>query len=93
MNFSQIDEDASGLTLKDTVTLSGDVNITGTLGLFGVTAVAQQETTGTTTGFTAGSGTTVVSGSTFTGNFGTAAYTISDAILALKKIGLLAKDA
>ena len=81
MTFSQIDEDGEGLKLN------------GPLSLFGVDPVDQQTTASTTTGFTAGSGTTVVSGSTFTGDFGTAAYTIGSVVRALKKIGVLAKDA
>jgi hypothetical protein len=59
------------------------------IGFFGATAVVQPSTTGTTTGFTAGTGTTVVSGSTFTGNTGTTAYTIGDIVNALKLLGLM----
>lgn len=60
------------------------------IGFFGVTPVAKPSTTGTTTGFSAGSGTTVVSGSTFTGNTGSTAYTVGDIVNALKRLGLLA---
>ena len=67
----------------------GDSN-TGGIGLFGATPVAQQTTTGTTTGFTAGSGTSANDDSTYTGNSGTAAYTVGDIVLALKNIGILA---
>lgn len=52
--------------------------------------VSQQTALGTTTGFTAATGTAVVSGSTFTGGSGTSAYTIGDIVLALKNYGLLA---
>src|SRR5437762_827510 len=40
------------------------------LGFFGASAVSQPATTGTTSGFTAGSGTTVHDDSTFTGGLG-----------------------
>jgi len=60
------------------------------LGFFNKAPVAQQSTTGTTTGFTAGSGTAAKSDSTYTGNTGTAAYTVGDIVLALKNLGLLA---
>jgi hypothetical protein len=60
------------------------------LGFWGVTPVVQPATAGTTTGFTAGAGSTVVSGSTFTGNTGISAYTIGDVVRALKTAGLMA---
>ncbi len=60
------------------------------LGFFGVTAVVQPATTGTSTGFTAGAGTAVKDDSTFTGGTGSTAYRISDIVLALKQIGALA---
>lgn len=60
------------------------------LGFYNKAPVAQQATTGTTTGFTAGAGTAVLSDSTFTGNSGTKAYTVGDIVLALKNLGLLA---
>ena len=57
---------------------------------FGATPVVQPATTGTETGFTAGSGTAVLDDSTFTGNTGSAAYTIGDVVLAMKQLGFLA---
>ena len=62
---------------------------TSKIGFHGATPVVQQATTGTTTGFTAGSGTATLSDSTHTGGSGTAAYTVSDIVLALKNLGLL----
>jgi len=81
-----------------TTTFSGPVVSTNgfssptdsTLGFFGSTPVAQPDTTGTTTGFTAGSGTAVLDDSTFTGDTGSTAYTIGDVVKALKDLGLLA---
>lgn len=60
------------------------------LGFYNATPVVQPATTGTTTGFTAGSGTAAKDDSTFTGNTGTAAYTVGDIVKALKNLGLLA---
>lgn len=57
---------------------------------WGSTPVVQQNTTGTTAGFTAGVGTSVNDDSTFTGNTGSTAYTIGDIVNILKTIGLIA---
>lgn len=79
-------------TVKIGVT-RGDVYISKTGGkfaAFGATPVVQPATTGTTTGFTAGAGTAVNDASTFTGGTGSTAYRISDIVLALKQLGLLA---
>lgn len=62
----------------------------GMLGFYGVNAVIQPATTGTTTGFTANSGTAVKDDSTFTGGTGSKAYTIGDIVLALKQCGIMA---
>jgi hypothetical protein len=51
---------------------------------------AQQSTTGTATGFTAGGGTNATDASTFTGGTGATAYRISDIVKALKAVGILA---
>ncbi len=51
---------------------------------------AQPSTTGTVTGFTAGSSTATKVDSTYTGNTGSTAYTVGDIVLALKQQGLLA---
>ena len=50
----------------------------------------QPATSGTVTGYAAGSSTAVTIDGTFTGNRGTTAYTIGDIVLALKQQGLLA---
>lgn len=59
------------------------------LGFYNATPIIQPSTTGTTTGFTAGSGTAVQSGSTFTGGTGSKAYTIGDIVKALKSLGIM----
>jgi hypothetical protein len=64
---------------------------TGGIGVWGATVPsAQPATTGTVTGYTAGSSTAVTIDGTFTGHTGTSAYTIGDVVLALKQQGLLA---
>ena len=62
------------------------------IGFFNATPVVQQSSTGTAaTGFTANGPTnTVHADSTFTGNVGATAYTISDIVKHLKTIGLIA---
>ena len=61
-----------------------------TLSAAGATwSVAVQGTTATTGTFTAGTGTTAVSGSSWVGNAGTKAYTVSDIVSALKAAGIL----
>lgn len=60
------------------------------IGFWNVAPVAQYATTGTTTGFAAGTGTAVLSASTFTGNTGATAYTIGDVVRALKLCGIMA---
>lgn len=67
-------------------------NAGGKIGLYGQTPTIEYTTTGVTTGFSAESGTTVVSGSKFTGNNGSKAYTIGDIVAALKKIGVMAQN-
>lgn len=60
------------------------------IGFYSTTPAIQPATTGTATGFTAGSGTAVKDDSTFTGGSGSTAYRISDIVLALKQLGLMA---
>lgn len=87
-----------GLTIADAgniVLATGTGTKIGTatgqkIGFYNATPVIQQATTGTTTGFVAGSGTAAKDDSTFTGNVGSAAYTIGDIVRALKNLGLMA---
>ena len=65
-------------------------NATGKIGFYATTPVVQQAgVTVSSDGFTAGVGTAVKDGSTFTGGTGSLAYHISDIVLALKNMGLL----
>jgi hypothetical protein len=71
---------------------AGTIRFDGTkAGFFGVTPVVKPATTGTgATGYTQNaSANAVVAESTFTGNSGATAYTISDIVLALKQLGFL----
>ena len=82
--------DAKNIVVNTTTGTKIGTATTQKLGFYNATPVAQQATTGTTTGFTAGSGTASKSDSTYTGNTGTAAYTVGDIVLALKNLGFLA---
>ena len=82
--------DATTWVAGTTTGLTIGTATTQKLGFYNATPVVQQATTGTTTGFTANSGTTVRDDSTFTGNSGTKAYTVGDIVKALKNLGLLA---
>jgi hypothetical protein len=82
--------DATTWVAGTTTGLTIGTATTQKLGFYAATPVVQQATTGTTTGFTANSGTTVRDDSTFTGNSGTKAYTVGDIVRALKNLGLLA---
>lgn len=62
------------------------------VGFYNATPVAQQNTTGTTTGFVANSSANATyNESTYTGGVGTTAYTVGDVVRALKNLGLLAQ--
>lgn len=61
-----------------------------TVGFYGEGPTTQPSSTGTTSGFTAGAGTAVLSDSTFTGGSGSTAYTLGDIVLHLKTLGLIA---
>lgn len=61
------------------------------LGFYNATPVIQQATTGTTTGYTGNSSANILyNESTFTGGTGSIAYRVSDIVLGLKNLGLLA---
>lgn len=62
----------------------GTVSIAGSIAMAAVTAITA--TTGT---FAAGAGTAALSGSSWVGNTGTRAYTVSDIVTALKQSGIL----
>lgn len=77
--------------ITDTTTgLKIGTGTTQKLGFYNTTPVAQYATTGTSTGFTAGGGTTATHLSTFTGNTGSTAYTVGDVVRCLKLNGLMA---
>jgi hypothetical protein len=81
--------DGEGIVLGTTNGTSIGTSASQKLSFYGATPVARPNTTGTIAGFTVSTGTTVVSGSTFTGNIGSTAYTIGDIVNALKRLGLL----
>jgi hypothetical protein len=59
------------------------------IGFWNAVPVAQYSTTGTTTGFTAVSGTAALSGSTYTGGVSSTAYNVADIVRALKLCGII----
>lgn len=61
------------------------------LGFFGLPPIGQWTSTGETAGMTAPGGTNATNQSTFTGNFGSTAYTISDIVKFLKTRGDIKK--
>lgn len=65
------------------------LTVTDLVSLYGVPGVVQPAGTGETTGHVAVGGTNVDASDTFTGNTGTAAYTINDIVKALKNLGAL----
>ncbi len=83
---------ASNIATDTTTGMKIATGTTQKLGFFDATPVVQQNATGTTTGFTANaSANAVFNESTFTGNVGSTAYTISDVVKALKTLGLMAQ--
>ena len=62
------------------------------LGFWGVEPVVQPSSTGEASGVNEGAGVALTHTATFTGNFGTKAYTLSDVVKPLKTIGELKKD-
>ena len=60
-----------------------------TAGFYNATPVVQPADAGETTGYSAVGGTNVDHQDTFTGNVGSAAYTINDIVKALKNLGLM----
>lgn len=82
--------DATNVVLGTTTGTKFGTSTTQKIGFYNATPVVQPATTGTTTGFTAGSGTAVNDDSTFTGGTGATAYRISDMVLAMKNLGILA---
>lgn len=70
----------------------GGVNVNNggaPLGFYGATPIGQPTGTGTSAGFTANTGTPVLSGSTSTGGVGSTAYSLGDIVAALKNLGLI----
>lgn len=89
---SRIEAGAAGLIYRINAGPAGVEINTSKMKFFGTGPVAQPVANGVTAGFTAGTGTSVNDDSTFTGNVGTAAYTIGDIVAAMKTLGLIASS-
>lgn len=89
-NTSLTMADAANIIVNATTGTKIGTATTQKLAFYNSTPVAQPATTGTVTGFTAGSGTAAKDDSTYTGNTGATAYTVGDIVKALKDLGLLA---
>lgn len=76
------------VTKGDGSTILFQANETG-IGFFAATPVVKPATTGSVTGFVAGSGTASKSDSVWAGAAGATAYTVGDIVTALKALGLL----
>jgi len=83
--------DAKNIVVNSTTGTKFATATTQKIAFYNATPIVQPATTGTTTGFTAGSGTGAKSDSTYTGNVGSSAYTVGDIVLALKNLGLMAQ--
>jgi len=87
---------SSDFTVTGNISSGGNAifgSSTSTFCLFGTQSSTQMSSTGKVTGFTSNAASTatfVSSSSTFTGNYGTKAYTVSDVVFAMKKAGLMA---
>lgn len=87
------------IRLSGSITLSGNGQDYGEVGLNKISTNGSlianggltKSGTGETTGFTAGTGTSVNDDSTFTGNVGATAYNLNDVVKALKQYGILAE--
>lgn len=81
-----------GLAGVTTLVTSGqtDLATSGTLGLFGATAVVQPATLVESTVIAAGAGTAILADTTSDGGLGGSAYTLGAVVLALKQLGALA---
>ncbi len=84
--------DAKNIVVNTSTGTKIGTGTTQKIGFWNATPVGQYATTGTLTGFTAGSGTASKDDSTFTGNTGTAAYTVGDVVKALKLAGIMASS-
>ncbi len=74
--------------ISNTVAIAAPLLVSGGLGLYGSSALAQFTTVGLTS-MTTGTGASVRVDSQFTGGIGSVAYTLDDLVAALKKVGII----